>query len=346
MKKQVLLFSSLLASLTLTAQTWTADNEAEIGETKLMYSVDTSITNYSNLTGAGQTWDYSFIAGYENNTTLISITDPSSGAYATNFPSSTHSIIINDFVETFYTLDNTIKASQGYVFNVDGVGEILINLATNNQTMLTFPTNSSTSISDEYSGTLSLNGDSNPAEGYVSIVADGTGTLKLPNNVTHTEVLRIHSVDTTYGAVLFMGFLANVTIIRDQYDYLKGSESSFNVFSYTTLTFIYPLLNTMQKTTQKIVLSSENPTGFVGLKEESISSFKLYPNPTNGNSTVFVPEIENTTIHVTDALGKTIRSFKPTTNETSIDLTNEPKGLYFVQYSTENELKTLKLIVK
>ncbi len=76
------------------------------------------------------------------------------------------------------------------------------------------------------------------------------------------------------------------------------------------------------------------------------SQFSAYPNPTTGIITIALKNsagsIDNIT--VTDILGKTVLANTVNTSNTTVDLSNLTKGLYFVKIQAEGLVKTLKVV--
>ncbi len=348
MKKQVLFLSSfLMLTSTLSAQTWTSADEPIIGATTIMYVIDSNAVNYAGNVGAGQTFDYSETAGYLSNDRIVSVNDASASIYSADFASSTFNMIIPEYIETFYTFDANEKQGQGFVINIDGFGDAITEFSTNNQQVLEFPTTLGTGFTDSYEGTFTLAGDTYPAIGDTWVTADATGTLILANGVSHTDVLRIKTIDTTYTEVDPLGFGVPMplTIAREQYEYFKASASDFPLFVHS----YFQVTTTGFNFGFGVVLSSENPTGYVGLSEDLLTAkeFGLYPNPTNGVFTASLPTVDaNSSIVVLDAIGKVVKNIVPTSSTTEINLANEPKGVYFVRMNSSTDSKTMKLVVR
>jgi endonuclease I/chitodextrinase len=73
------------------------------------------------------------------------------------------------------------------------------------------------------------------------------------------------------------------------------------------------------------------------------SGFKIYPNPTNGN-TVFFNISENITLNLYTILGKSILTTQLTERNNSLDITNLAKGVYLVKVNSGNQTLIKKLI--
>lgn len=82
-------------------------------------------------------------------------------------------------------------------------------------------------------------------------------------------------------------------------------------------------------------------------KHEAISEFNVYPNPANG---VFYLTAQNTIpqswLKVTNLLGETIYSTEITGTKNIIDLSAQPKGIYFLSIENLNYKWTNKIIIE
>ncbi len=93
---------------------------------------------------------------------------------------------------------------------------------------------------------------------------------------------------------------------------------------------------------------TNNSTILISVNELSGNEFNIYPNPSNG---IFIIEnsLKNETleIEITNLTGKTIyNSEVKNIINSEIDLSNQAKGVYFINIKTENGIFTDKLIVQ
>ncbi len=87
----------------------------------------------------------------------------------------------------------------------------------------------------------------------------------------------------------------------------------------------------------------------VGVEEQDLINFSVYPNPTAGETNIMFSEGGAYTIDVMDMVGNRVLSMDETvnTNETiEMDLSDLPTGVYLVNVKGENSDKTIKLTVK
>ena len=69
----------------------------------------------------------------------------------------------------------------------------------------------------------------------------------------------------------------------------------------------------------------------------------IYPNPTTGSFTIELAEESNVSIF--NALGQAVRRLDNVSGNQQIDLSNAPKGLYYVRIQSGSNIETTKLIV-
>lgn len=99
-----------------------------------------------------------------------------------------------------------------------------------------------------------------------------------------------------------------------------------------------------------IITNTFNTEFIASLTNEDINAgtFSVYPNPTNSNVQVSLQNstdaIQNITIY--DVLGKSVKTInKLLSNEISVDVSNFSKGIYFIEITTNNNLKSTKKLV-
>jgi len=80
-----------------------------------------------------------------------------------------------------------------------------------------------------------------------------------------------------------------------------------------------------------------------GLNSSVFNAFKIYPNPTYGN-TVYFKVGAKTKIKAYNVLGKLVQTGIIDSNNKSMDITTLAKGIYILRVQTANEFITQKLI--
>jgi len=84
-------------------------------------------------------------------------------------------------------------------------------------------------------------------------------------------------------------------------------------------------------------------TSTLSIKSNAFQSFKMFPNPTNGNN-IYFSVIEDATIHIYNVLGKLIQSSEVTKSKNSINISEFAKGIYLVKINSGKQFITKKLI--
>lgn len=89
-------------------------------------------------------------------------------------------------------------------------------------------------------------------------------------------------------------------------------------------------------------------TGTTTIHEEEDNTYlSICPNPSSGKFNVIMDEkFPIGRIEIFDIVGQKVRSVSPASAQFSIDLSDQPKGIYFVQVSVNNSLKVRKIVVQ
>lgn len=89
--------------------------------------------------------------------------------------------------------------------------------------------------------------------------------------------------------------------------------------------------------------SPQNTTLATGDFDLENSKITVYPNPSSDKFTLITPE--KSTITVISPDGKIISELKASTENTEIQLVNEPSGVYLIKI-TSNTKSTVKKVIK
>lgn len=85
-------------------------------------------------------------------------------------------------------------------------------------------------------------------------------------------------------------------------------------------------------------------TSILSTKSNAFKSFRMFPNPTNGEY-VYFSVTDTATINIYNVLGKLVSTSVVTKNNNAIHISNLPKGIYLVKISSEKKYSTKKLII-
>ncbi|CAN5329574.1 hypothetical protein BH23BAC1_BH23BAC1_17610 [soil metagenome] len=80
---------------------------------------------------------------------------------------------------------------------------------------------------------------------------------------------------------------------------------------------------------------------------ENIKFFKIFPNPSNGNLTIYLPDQDFYEIRIMDMLGRTVFEEKRIYSKSEISFDFKlPSNTYFIQLRNGKEIFTSKFIIK
>ena len=159
-----------------------------------------------------------------------------------------------------------------------------------------------------------------------------------PNIITNVSVRSRAYFHYTSPKCKLVGALNN-----DVYFYLPITVSS-NSF-----------LKQLEPVTHRYISALLKFEGGVGISKNSINSVKninIYPNPTNGNTTLAIDLKNNANVEVTvtNMVGQIVKSTKTIgysgTNKINVDVNGLAKGIYTVNVKLDGAISTKKLIVE
>lgn len=87
-----------------------------------------------------------------------------------------------------------------------------------------------------------------------------------------------------------------------------------------------------------------------GVEQNDLDAvISVYPNPSNGQVQVDASQLdlsENNTLAVYSSQGEKISEIIITTSQSTIDLSNQPKGIYFIRISTKNGIVSKQVTIQ
>jgi len=142
---------------------------------------------------------------------------------------------------------------------------------------------------------------------------------------------------TTQGNYLINQSIQNITMQARDFILLKSNTQIKNGSTF---------LAKIQQCSEGLLKETYSEKK-MNLKDQSENTIKLYPNPNNGNFTIFLnKEMENASIEIFDIYGKTIFKGKSETATFDLNLPGLNSGMYLVKISNNNSSETLKFIKK
>jgi hypothetical protein len=82
----------------------------------------------------------------------------------------------------------------------------------------------------------------------------------------------------------------------------------------------------------------------VGLDQINISDINVFPNPTNGEVNVTMPENMNLDVQIFDAQGKLVAEQMNVTNNGKLNISSVTPGVYMVRLTAENAVQTFRVV--
>jgi hypothetical protein len=345
MKKLLLLVSTLLSGITF-SQSFDATNEPVIGDTRDFYLCDSFTVNLSTITGSGAEWDYSEILGVYGESRNVAVTDATTSPFASNFAGATMAITIQNSITTFFSTDANGRESQGFLYSEPTFGDVIAAWENDGEITHEYPMALNTSGTDVFDGSLSFDFNGLPqspaCNGVVYYSIDGQGTLLLPGANTYTNVIRYKLIDTAYTNVFLVG---DLEVIRTQFEYYDITNDRLPLFIHSTIK-IQALGATDPLTEQSIVLSKDMPDFFLGVNENEVISFGLYPNPSTGLVKIEGEFTGSTSVSVADLNGRIVYTANNVNTGLEMNLTELEAGIYTVIVSENGNSSQKRLVIR
>lgn len=261
---------NLLALFTLTLF-FTAAAQPTIDLNDIKYTVGQTLTYNRTYyeapgdSGANQTWDLSnMITG---QVSVLSTVAPSSTPLGSSFPNA--NIAVGTAAGYSY-YNQTAGALQFYGINAN----TLPIAYSNPEDFLRFPATYNDVYTDTWASTFVSGGTTFYRTGVTDVKVDGYGTLLLPNNVTHNNVIRVRFYQVYQDSSVVQGLVTIIKYISETYMwYVSGVPSqvaSVNQFetingpSQSSGTYVAGVTSGIEDAPQAL-------------------SLNVYPNPVTGD---------------------------------------------------------------
>lgn len=342
--KKPLLITFLLTSAIASAQ-MTSANEPTIGENVDLFVIDSFATNYSGVTGAAVTWDYTNTGGYNGTTQTVEVLDPSTEVFVDSFPGATKVISIGGTIKTYFSSTASDRTSQGFHMDEASLGDVLAMYSNDELIVANYPMSyGSGTVTDSYDGNLSLTFNGFPVyeslTGSADALIDGEGTLIYPDGTSATGVIRYHSYDVANTTLPIVGA---VDVIRDQYEYYDYANQNLPVFMHVTITIVQSGGTTPISETN-LVLSKVDGIANASVNGIEVVDFTVAPNPVNDKVVVYGELSSNAQATLTDQSGRVLETLN-VANGQSIDMSNYANGMYLITIK-DSGATTTKTIIK
>ena len=319
----------------------TSANEPAIGATATLYLCDSNTVLYQNITGSNVTWDYSDLLGVQELTKVLKVEAVDLSTADSIFMDATKKYSIGDLLTTYYSSSSSERISQGNIFSEQSLGTVFVNWNVDNQKLNNYPFALNDELYDAIDGGIL---SANPlvpidtvADGGSYSTIDGVGTLKLQQN-DYTNVIRYYITDTL-NTVIYNAIFGEqpINLVREWYEYYDYTTSNLPIFVVVSIKLTSALLNNEST----LVLSKDMPNDYVGLAENNIGTFDLYPNPadqvlnikTEGDFNYSLMNV-NGEVLVKNAISKTL------------DISSLSAGIYFVKLQNVKGVQVKKFVKK
>jgi|GEM_PF-361159 len=283
------------------------------------------LTNYApaatpGTAGASQTWDFSNLVADSSAYTFVE--DPAATPGAADFPNATAAVVAQDGTQYF-------EASSSLV---ELVGPSLLGQTaplTNPASFLPFPCTYQTSWEDDFAGSIDLMGFALEVTGDVVAIADGYGTLILPE-ATVNNVLRIRRITTTLITTPFGGGQ-----IEEEVFAFYQVGLGLPILEISSTTGDLPVLGVIDISTLKWVNVTNVGVGELASDPIGVS---VFPNPATDNVQInfSLTGGRSVSIELFDLTGRQVSTVNVSTaasgiHTSTMDVSELPSGMYLMR---------------
>jgi hypothetical protein len=250
-----------------------------------------------------------------------------------------------------------VSTSSSYQFAVSGNRSLIANFIQQTYAIATSsnPSNGGTTTGDGtylYGSTITVNASANAGWYFQNWTENGTVVSTTPNysiivigahnlvaNFVQQSVLITADANPVSGGITsgggYYGIGSQVFLLATPnvgYSFLNWTEFGSQVSTSPNYGFI--------ATINRNLVANYSTTGV----EELSSSTLVYPNPTSG--IVMIKSYQNIkTVEVVNLMGCPMKSIEFQHLDGKIDLSNLPKGIYFIHFTLEDREFTQKIVV-
>jgi hypothetical protein len=248
---------------------------------------------------------------------------------------------IGDLLTTYYISSSSERISQGNIFSEQSLGTVFVNWNVDNQKLNNYPFALNDELYDAIDGGIL---SANPlvpidtvADGGSYSTIDGVGTLKLQQN-DYTNVIRYYITDTL-NTVIYNAIFGEqpINLVREWYEYYDYTTSNLPIFVVVSIKLTSALLNNEST----LVLSKDMPNDYIGLAENNIGTFDLYPNP--ADQVLNINTKGDFNYSVLNVNGEILVK---NTNSKTLDISSFSAGIYFVKLQNVKGVQVKKFVKK
>jgi hypothetical protein len=343
--KNTLLLSALFLSSSLSAQIFITSAHFIDASDVVQIGIDNNPSISHTQAGPNQTWNYGELNINETNVIAMGMADWYSGA--SNFPQATLGTEDEDGIQVFFRKTTEAFDLMGVYGDFFGEGTNMAFAYTPYQRQLTFPSTYGTAFTNV--STLKVKLDD--IEDFDSIVVtitthrvsemDAWGNLTTPYGTFPS--IRQHIKDSTITDIKgylfgFPIFTQTETEITHNYSFYSDAQNARYVLLQYNFDPETELLSGVQWQTSAPVLNTPNV---------AVNEYTVYPNPAHNEVNIKFPTATSGDLVVVDVLGKVVHQKTIQNSDFSqVDVSKWNPGVYFFQFTTENNRITKKITVK
>jgi hypothetical protein len=349
MKKSLLnsiftIFTMVGLAASANAQTLTQASHMPVaGDVFTGFAVDTTGVLPGNA-GQGVAWNFANLA-MQPNAFTTNFVAPSTTPSAADFPNASvaiHDTTGGENTYIYFRLNGSAYELMG--FNAPQIGSVVYS---NPMTIINFPVSfsSTPNVNDNFAASIVVQGFPINRSGNITVTADGTGTLTMPN-LPFSNVLRTKTEITITDNLGILGTQTTTSLTYDYYwQWYKNPLLTIDVTTSND-----PFSGAV--TTTKSVSMSDLATS-IGLTPEMVTDLVAYPNPTSNyiNVNYDLKEAGMVKISVENLMGQQVavlaeQNQLPGYQLNSFNLDGLSKGIYLLSIQTGNGIQRTKISVQ
>jgi hypothetical protein len=353
MLKNLLLISAFAYSLNANAQNITVNDLPNLGDVVIEYIDTVNVSQFTvTPSGIGQVWNYenAFTISDTGGFYCLPLSTIPWNASA-GFQNSEFGVYdLQDSAAAFYSSNTNGLFLDGYFdLNSEFFGETSIPF-TNSRIIIPTPFSMGNTRNHQshyqVEGNYQIDSVTNALVRLRSyhiqqFTAESTGSLSTPAG-TYSSALRVkeidYTIDSSWVDLLSNGnwILADVSGPQDTTIYYKWFANG--------LPCIRMQLE-IDENTNNIKSASFFDSDFVltNIKEND-NGFRVFPNPTN--SLINITDVAKQIIRMVNMLGETVLETRSLNSNFSYDMSELTKGVYFIEVTNAEGLKTIKKVIK
>ncbi|MDF2456574.1 MAG: Por secretion system C-terminal sorting domain containing protein [Cytophagaceae bacterium] len=339
MKKLYTLLS--LVSISAVAQpTFSTYPTVVNGSVSAGKTIDYTGTDPATVSGSNKTWDYSSLIFNTTENTTTAYTNMSASTHSSSFPTANLFITDESGSETFMNVTSTIQTDLGIYFS-----DLEATQTFSDPLVHTLPFAYNDTQSDNYVGSLTVDGFTTNITGSYTTTYDGYGTLITPlgsfTNIARWKSVQDETQITDYGIATYVYRFVTTSY---SWNYPNDANSVFvidNNKNYNNGVFDSESETTLAHLNTRIVTGVSNTS-------RALSAL-VYPQPAKNAVNMSAPELLgacNATIYsIGGESVLTLEGEAGADHVLNINISSLQKGMYVLEVNNNDQLFRSKLIV-